>query len=93
MYAKKYLYIKAYFLTIRAFYFRQNKLGFMIIFGKEERAKIEKLRNELSPCVLETYYNAQTLHDGKWVMFDITDYSISRDLTKLLAIKKRPNKK
>ena len=42
-------------------------LGFMIIFGKDERSKVEEIRNELSSDVLEIYDNAQTFHDGKWL--------------------------
>ena len=72
--------------TLCAFYFKDNTLGFMIIFGKDERIKLEEIRNELSSDVLETYDNAQTYHDGKWVMFDITDNSILEDLKKLLLI-------
>ena len=65
----------------------------MIIFGKDERSKLEEIRNELSSDVLETYDNAQTYYDGKWVMFDITDNSILEDLKKLLLIKRKPNRK
>lgn len=79
--------------TLCAFYFKKNTLGFMIIFGKDERIKVEEIRNELSPNVLETYDNAETFHDGKWVMFNITDYSMLKDLKKLLFIKKKPNRK
>ena len=79
--------------TLCAFYFKENILGFMIIFGKDERTKVEEIRNKLSSAVLETYDNAQTFHDGKWVMFNITDYSILEDLKKLLFIKRKPNKK
>ena len=79
--------------TLCAFYFKNNTLGFMIIFGKDERSKLEEIRNELSSDVLETYDNAQTYHDGKWVMFDITDNSILEDLKKLLLIKRKPNRK
>ena len=79
--------------TLCAFYFKENMLGFMIIFGKEERTKVEEIRNELSSDILETYDNAQTFHDGKWVMFNITDYSMIEDFKKLLFIKKKPNRK
>ena len=79
--------------TLCAFYFKENMLGFMIILGKEERTKVEEIRNELSSDILETYDNAQTFHDGKWVMFDITDNSILEDLKKLLLIKRKPNRK
>ena len=79
--------------TLCAFYFKENTLGFMIIFGKDERNKVEEIRNELSSYVLEIYDNAQTYHDGKWVMFNITDNSILEELKKLLLIKRKPNRK
>lgn len=79
--------------TLCAFYFKENILGFMIIFGKDERTKIDGIRNELSSDVIDAYDNAQIFHDGKWVMFNITDYKISEDLKKLLFIKKQPNRK
>lgn len=79
--------------TLCAFYFKDNTLGFMIIFGKDERTKVEAIRNELSSNVLETYDNAETFHDGKWVMFNITNNLIIEDLKKLLFIKRKPNRK
>lgn len=79
--------------TLCAFYFKENTLGLMIIFGKDERAKVEEIRKALSFSVSEAYDNAQTFHDGKWVMFNITDYSILEDLKKLLFIKRKPNRK
>ncbi len=79
--------------TLCAFSFRENTLGFMIIFGKNERAKVEEIRNELSSDVMEAYDNAQIFHDGKWVMFNIKNNSIIEDLMKLLSIKRKPNRK
>ncbi len=78
--------------TLCAFYFKGNTLGFMIIFGKDERIKVEEIRDELSSNVLETYDNAETFHDGKWVMFHLTNDSIIDDLKKLLFIKRNPNR-
>ena len=75
------------------FILRKNILGFMIILVKDERTKVEEIRNELSPSVLETYDNVETFHDGKWVMFNITNNSIIEDLKKLLFIKRKPNRK
>jgi hypothetical protein len=46
-------------------YFKENILGFMIIFGKEERVQVEKIRNELSCDVQKVYDEAQIFHDGK----------------------------
>ena len=78
--------------TLCAFYFKESTLGFMIIFGKNERSKIEEIRGELSSEVLETYDNSEIFHDGKWVMFDITSDLIKEDLKKLLFIKRKPNR-
>ena len=79
--------------TLCAFYFKNNTLGFMIIFGKDERIRFEEIRSKLSSEVLETYDNAETFHDGKWVMFDITNNLIIEDLKNLLLIKRKPNRK
>lgn len=79
--------------TLCAFYFKANMLGFMIVFGKEERTKVEEIRNELSSDILESYDNTETLHDGKWVMFNVTNDSMIEDFKKLLFIKKKPNRK
>lgn len=78
--------------TLCAFYFKADTLGFMIIFGKEERAEVDAIRTELSSAALDTYDNAQTYRDGKWVMFNITDRSLSEDIKKLLFIKRKPNR-
>ncbi len=79
--------------TLCAFYFKDNTLGFMIIFGKDERIRFEEIRSELSSEILENYDNAETFYDGKWVMFDIKNNSIIEDLKKLLFIKRKPNRK
>ncbi|MDE6471517.1 MAG: DUF3788 domain-containing protein [Clostridia bacterium] len=79
--------------TLCAFYFKENTLGFMIIFGKDERTKVDEIRNELSIAVLDVYDNTQTYHDGKWVMLNLTDYSLLEDIKKLLFIKRKPNRK
>lgn len=79
--------------TLCAFYFKQDTLGFMLIFGKDERTKFEEIRDGLSTDVLQAYDNAQTFHDGKWVMINLNDSSITEELIKLLFIKRKPNKK
>ena len=90
--------------TLCSLYARRNCVGFMIIFGKDERAKFEEIRNTLSDSVCRRYdalsdsvcrrYDeAQTYRDGKWVMFEPTDTSEFDDYMKLLAIKRKPNRK
>lgn len=79
--------------TLCALYARENCIGFMVILGKDERAKFEAERNNYSEQVQKIYDEAQTYHDGKWVMFEPTDTSMFHDLIKVLGIKRKPNRK
>ena len=65
----------------------------MIIFGKDERTKFEEIRDILSTAVCRKYDEAKTYHDGKWVMFEPTDTTEFDDYMKLLAIKRKTNRK
>ncbi len=79
--------------TLCCLYARQECIGFMIIFGKDERAKFEDIRNTLSDAVCRQYDEAKIYHDGKWVMFEPTDTAEFDDYMKLLALKRKPNRK
>jgi len=78
--------------TLCCLYAKSSCIGFMIIFGKNERAKFEEIRGELSVEICEQYDAAETYHDGKWVMFDPEDTSDFDDYLKLLSIKRKPNR-
>ena len=79
--------------TICSLYAKDNRIGFMIIFGKNEREKLEEIRDTLSDDVCRRYDEAKTYRDGKWVMFEPTDTSEFDDYMKLLAVKRKPNRK
>ena len=79
--------------TLCALYAREDCIGFMVIFGKDERAKFEAGRDAYSEQIQRAYDEAQTYHDGKWVMFLPTDTSMLHELIKLLGIKRKPNRK
>jgi hypothetical protein len=79
--------------SLCALYAKENVFGFMLIFGKDERAKFEKNRNNYSLKVQKIYDESTTYHDGKWMMFELTDTSLFMDMEKLLMIKRKPNKK
>lgn len=78
--------------TLCALYAKENCIGFMLVLGKDERAKFENDRENFSTEIQTVYDNAQTYHDGKWIMFKPTDTSLFDDLIKLLALKRTPNK-
>lgn len=79
--------------TLCSLYAKDNRIGFMIIFGKNEREKLEEIRDTLSDDVCRRYDEAKTYRDGKWVMFEPTDTSEFDDYMKLLAVKRKPNRK
>lgn len=78
--------------TLCALYAAPGRMGFMVIFGRDERAKVEGIRDELSESVRGAYDDARTYRDGKWVMFEPTDDSEFDDYLRLLALKRRPNR-
>lgn len=79
--------------TLCALYARENCIGFMVILGKVEREKFENRRSEFSPQVQRIYDEAETYHDGKWLMFMPMDRSMFDDFMRLLEIKRKPNRK
>lgn len=79
--------------SLCALYAKENVFGFMIIFGENERVKFEASRSDYALEVQRVYDESTTYHDGKWMMFELTDTSLFSDMEKLLLIKRRPNKK
>ncbi|MCB5942257.1 DUF3788 domain-containing protein [bacterium 210820-DFI.6.52] len=79
--------------TLCALYAREKKIGFMVIFGKAEQAAFEAERGQYPQRVQAIYDGAKTYRDGKWVMFEPADLSMVDDFVRLLAIKRRPNRK
>ncbi len=79
--------------TLCSLYARENRMGFMVILGKDERAKFEAARDNYSELVQKIYDETKTYHDGKWLMFEPIDTSLFGDFVQILAIKRKPNRK
>lgn len=79
--------------TLCAFYIKESRFVLLLVFGKEERRKFEESREAFSEAVRSTYDGARTYHDGKWMWFTFADKSCLADVEKLLAIKRKPNRK
>src|SRR4030042_5985276 len=43
----------------------KKRFSILIVFGADERAKVESIRHEISTPTLEAYDNATTFNDGK----------------------------
>lgn len=78
--------------TLCALYAREQAFGFMVILGKDERAKFELQREAFSYETLKTYDEATIFDDGKWIMFELKDASLFSDMERLLSIKRKPNR-
>lgn len=65
----------------------------MIILGKNECLKFETAKEHYAPDVQNIYDETPTYHDGKWLMFEPTDTSLFEDCIRLLAIKRKTNRK
>jgi hypothetical protein len=62
----------------------------LLVFGTQERAKVEKIRKQLSARVQKAYDEATTYHDGKWLLLDVSDKIVHTDAEMLLAVKRKP---
>jgi len=70
----------------------RDRLLVQIVFGAEEREKAEKVIPELSTEVRETYANATTYHDGKWLALVLDRDAVQTDIERLLAVKRKPKR-
>lgn len=68
----------------------KNCFRIQIVFGADERRKVETIRNELSTQMQNEYDNAKTYHDGKWLFVTVDSEAIFADITRLLAVKRKP---
>jgi len=61
----------------------------LIVFGAEERAKVEAIRNEISADTLKEYDDARTYHDGKWLVLNFESEKVLADIRLLLNVKRK----
>jgi len=64
-----------------------------VVLGKDEREKFDEQRELFSEAVRKVYDEAQLYHDGKWLGFNMYDDLLVDDITRLLHIKRKPNRK
>lgn len=79
--------------TVLSINIHEELYDFQIIFGKAEREKFESRRSEFSQYIQNIYDNSKTYHDGKWMMFPVTDLETLEAVKSLIQIKKKPNRK
>jgi hypothetical protein len=68
----------------------KNRFAIQIVFGAEEREKVEAIRDELSARTQEDYNRTKTYHDGKWLLLTVDADDVVADVERLLAVKRNP---
>ncbi len=67
-----------------------DRFALLIVFGAQERSKVEGIRGNLSGEILRQYDAAITYHDGKWVLLTIDSDEAVRDAACLWTTKRKP---
>ena len=62
----------------------------LLVFGAEERQRVEQLLPDLVSHVCKDYEMSPTYHDGKWVLVSIDSAEVVSDIKQLLMLKRRP---
>jgi hypothetical protein len=68
----------------------KGQLKIQIVFGGEERVKVEAIRDKLSARTRTAYERATTYHDGKWLYITVDSERVLKDIELLLTVKRRP---
>ena len=68
----------------------KNRCALVIVFGAEERKKVEDPHCLLSGATRLAYDAAATYHDGKWLLLAVDGEEVLRDIKILLAVKRKP---
>ena len=79
--------------TLCTFYAKEGECVLLITYGKAEREKFDAIRDSVSPHIQKIYDETVSLHDGKWLWIPLNDALKTEDVTAMLKIKRRPNRK
>ena len=64
-----------------------------VTLGKDGQDKFEEQRDTFAEAVRKKFDEAEALHDGKWLGFEVRDDSLIDDIIRLLQVKRKPNRK
>lgn len=77
--------------TLCTFYAKENMANLLIIYGKSEREKFEKIKTSISEQLLDIYERTENFHDGKWLWIPLNENIQTKDIIQMLKIKRKPN--
>lgn len=79
--------------TLCSFLAKEGAVGLLVVLGRAEQEKFEATASNFSPALVAAYHATQVYHDGRWLLLWLADDAQLDDMEKLLAIKRRPNRK
>ena len=79
--------------TLCTFYAKNDVANLLVIYGKSEREKFEKIRESVSESLQFIYEKTESYHDGKWLWIPLDNEVVIADILAMLKIKRRPNRK
>ena len=87
------LFIKRSGKALLSLHLRDGFFLVSITLGGKEREKFEEQRDLFGETVCKEYDSSETLHDGKWLGFEVRDDTPIDDIIRLVQIKRKPNRK
>jgi hypothetical protein len=70
----------------------KGRCRLLIVFGAQERARVEEIRKQLPARVQNAYDEATTYHDGKWLRLDINGRTVYAAAKLLFTVKRKPKR-
>jgi len=62
----------------------------LIVFGKKEVRQFEENMGEFGAKSVELFNSTEQFHDGRWLWIRVLDKSDTRDVRRLIVMKRRP---
>ena len=87
------LFIKRSGKALLSLHLRDGFFLVSVTLGGKERERFEEQRTTFGEVVCEIFDAAETLHDGKWLGFEVRDDSLVDDIIRLVQLKRKPNRK
>jgi hypothetical protein len=76
--------------TLVTLYPERDAFTVLVVLGKVEVAKVEKLAADLSPAIRDAFENTEQLHDGRWLWLHPHDDADVASIEVMLAAKRCP---
>ncbi len=79
--------------TLLGIFPERNGFSIVLVYGKKEVALFEANRLNFSQYLCQIFDNTKQYHDGRWLLIRVEDEQYYDQLLKMIAIKKKPNRK